>query len=1846
MSFMNPIFSNNWFFYMSRVLPLLVLFFLAPLTTKATHIVGGEMGYKYLGDNRYQIFLYVYRDCQTGQENFDNPAFIGMYDGNRQLIRRYEVGFVAADTLSAVVLDECYELPQPVCVERTLYSIEITASKDPVGGKYIFTYQRCCRNAGVQNINDPLETGAAYSVELTKLAIEKGNSTPTFKAWPPTFICLDEPIRYDHGAVDNNDAVNERMRYSLCTPYSAGTYNNPKPRPSTILPGFDSVYWNTAGGFSLNNVLGTNVDKMDIAENLSIDSVTGVMSGVPTIQGKFVVGICMEEFDENGNLLSVVKRDFQYNVDRCSEAFVLTIDASATCSEDLKSYSVDFSTNSPEVWVSSGDLIQNGNGGYQVTNVPLDSAIRIRAIDETINCILEETTLAPECLCESKPPVPVPEKTTDVAICFGDPMPELQVTTASGFVADWYDAPVGGNLLAEATATFSPPAVGTYYAEGRRALDGCTSATRESLRVTVNEMPSLQMRAEPICSRDFSTYQVVFVSNAVNIRVSQGVFSDMPGDSFVVASIPVDSALEIFISNSSGTCEISELVNTPQCDCDDVVINPPTTAVDTLEICVGSLLPELQVQVAADETADWYDTPSGGSRLATGTLLFRPDAPGTYYAEARNIGSGCGSKTRTAITIVVNPLPELELTGEGSVCEENFDEYEVSFRTNGDRVFLSQGTLITLSPNSYQAKNIPIGEVLVINAVISATNCVSILRVSPPVCNCNDFPVAPPQVLAGELRVCEGEALPELIANVPSGVTVDWYSSQTGGTRLATGTDRFTPPAAGTYFAEARKLMNDCVSSSRTPVSLIVNPLPAITLLAASTVCASDLMSYSVEVSTTGDSMVVSAGNLQQIAAGRYKVTGIPSGTNIQARAYFRSTGCSRMLSISDPACSCSDIVVSAPVALFTDTTICADGAFPVMEVRVESGETVDWYGSAAGSDLLLSGSAVFTPSKSGVFYAETRRTDTNCTSNSRTPVELKINPLPEVDIIGSGTLCAPDLLSYSVIFLTDGDMVSVSAGTLQYDEDNLEYTVRNIPVGTSLRIFSTIATTGCSRVFEVVSPACPCDPEAIDPPAVANAEWVICADEPLPFFDAFVGSGETVDWYGSATGDDTIAIGSRRFQPTGAGTWFAETRVTANGCTSATRTRVRLVVHPLPEIRLADDGLVCNPNLITYSASFLTDHQPVSVSAGDLERIGTGQFRIKNIPVGQAVRILVRDTLTLCENILDVAAPNCPTCEDFVINPPGTSNPVVQICEGDAIPSLQVIVQSGETVDWYTASTGGQLITSNTLGFKPPGAGTFYAETRVVVNGCTSTTRTPVTLVINNLPVISFVEGSTACAEDLLSYSIRFSTDADSVSVSAGVLRSEGGRQYEIAEIPANRSVNITAVFKATGCKTTLSAQQPSCTCENIVVAPPVVATSTQTICAGEPLPVFTATVGANETVDWYNAPFGGTVLASGTLTFQPSEAGTYFAETRRNDTGCVSGSRTPIVVNVLDLPEFSLTAAGKVCSEDLKTWSFSFTSNATDVSVSVGEVVVKGGRLFEVKNIPALSAVTITLADDRTGCQRIETLASAVCPCDPEKVPVPVAVIDSFFICPGDPMPELEVMVGEGETVDWYATPTGGVPLARNTKIFQPATGGTYYAENRLVVINCPSAVRTPITVVLYDLPTFEPAVEGPECAIDFETYSIAFTTDADLVDVDAGILQKIATGSYQVINIPKASNLTVYLTSSETGCSTTGEVSTPGCTIECREPFIFVPSAFSPNGDGRNDLYRVRSEVVETMRMVIYNRWGQEVYVLDDIDETWDGSYRGRPLPPDVYGYFLTAVCYDGQVFTKKGNISLLR
>ncbi len=91
---------------------------------------------------------------------------------------------------------------------------------------------------------------------------------------------------------------------------------------------------------------------------------------------------------------------------------------------------------------------------------------------------------------------------------------------------------------------------------------------------------------------------------------------------------------------------------------------------------------------------------------------------------------------------------------------------------------------------------------------------------------------------------------------------------------------------------------------------------------------------------------------------------------------------------------------------------------------------------------------------------------------------------------------------------------------------------------------------------------------------------------------------------------------------------------------------------------------------------------------------------------------------------------------------------------------------------------------------------------------------------------------------------------------------------------------------------------------------------------------------------------------------------------------------------------------------------------------------------------------------------------------------------------------------------------------------------------------------------------------------------------------------------------------------------------------------EGVIDVPSAFSPNGDGANDILYVRGFGVKEMDFRIFNRWGELVFQSNSLDDGWDGTLRGADQEVEVYVYTLTGEFDDGDKFDLQGNISLLR
>ena len=93
-------------------------------------------------------------------------------------------------------------------------------------------------------------------------------------------------------------------------------------------------------------------------------------------------------------------------------------------------------------------------------------------------------------------------------------------------------------------------------------------------------------------------------------------------------------------------------------------------------------------------------------------------------------------------------------------------------------------------------------------------------------------------------------------------------------------------------------------------------------------------------------------------------------------------------------------------------------------------------------------------------------------------------------------------------------------------------------------------------------------------------------------------------------------------------------------------------------------------------------------------------------------------------------------------------------------------------------------------------------------------------------------------------------------------------------------------------------------------------------------------------------------------------------------------------------------------------------------------------------------------------------------------------------------------------------------------------------------------------------------------------------------------------------------------------------------------CGPPNIFVPNAFSPNGDGENDVLYVRGGVVTELQFTLFDRWGEKVFETRDLNVGWDGKYKGRMAEPAVFVYYLEAKCGESETYFEKGNVTVIR
>lgn len=364
----------------------LLIFISSPFLLNASHIIGGKITYRYLGSNNYEIKLTVYRNC-SDPIDYDNPAPITVFDNsNNSVVSNHQVLLFHRDTINPNNPDPCFIPPPGICVEEGYYLDTVNLSNNVSG--YTVAYQRCCHNSSVLNITSPGFNGTTITAQIPPQI----NNSSIFSNFPPIYVCVNDTFNYSFIATDID---NDSLVYQLCNPLSGINFFGGQPNPANPPP-YTPIPWSS--GFSATNPIITS-------SGINFNSNTGTINFIPTMQGQFAVGICVEEY-RNGILLNTNHLEIQFNVVPCY--IVSSIPTATNLCEGLN---VTFQNNSNNATNYHWDFgVQSANsdtsnlqtptftfpnyGTYTVSLVAINTAYGI-CKDTTQKTIIVNPLLAP-----------------------------------------------------------------------------------------------------------------------------------------------------------------------------------------------------------------------------------------------------------------------------------------------------------------------------------------------------------------------------------------------------------------------------------------------------------------------------------------------------------------------------------------------------------------------------------------------------------------------------------------------------------------------------------------------------------------------------------------------------------------------------------------------------------------------------------------------------------------------------------------------------------------------------------------------------------------------------------------------------------------------------------------------------------------------------------------------------------------------------------------------------------------------------------------------------------------------------------------------------------------------------------------------------------------------------------------------------------------------------------------------------------------------------------------------------------------------------------------------------------
>ncbi len=1369
-------------------------------------------------------------------------------------------------------------------------------------------------------------------------------------------------------------------------------------------------------------------------------------------------------------------------------------------------------------------------------------------------------------------------------------------------------------------------------------------------------VPTVSTASVTVCQNSQATLTATAPAD-VTIRWYNSATGGSPVATGNTFTTPVLTASTTYYAEASRTADgCVQAIRTPV----QVNVSPvpaaPVLSNANVNVCSGQPA-TFSVQPVSGVTYNWYAAATGGTALATGNSFTTPalTATTTYYVEAEGGGS-CSSSVRTPVTATVSATPDnavvnnantqacagspVTLTATSTQPGVTFNWYTAP--TGGTPVFTGAQytTPALIATTTYYVE-------------VANGSCTSATR-TPATVTVNPLPDAPTvtTVPAGG-HIASGQTAQITASSTTSGVTYNWYTAASGGTPIFTGATFTTPVLTSntTYYVEAVSA-SGCSSSQRTAVTISVDQ-------AISTSC--DFASTQTTDVNGGLACVLcsvtNAGNATDADTTTFSTLNLPVsvGGYVSQKLIFGDNG---------NAGDTVRVKIGLPVSLATV------GVLDQIQIASYSGVN----GAAYNNDRIsISNNAIkliilpdgqtaiikFVPS--AAFDAiEIRTSATVSVLNSlNIYYASKQVPTPQVaattvNICAGGT--ATFIVSNPKADVTYNWYTAAVGGTLV--ATGTQFTTSALSANTTYYVEAMRTANGCVNPNRV-SVNANVTPAPVTPVLAQNAVQ-ICAGDQLTLTVTNAGTS-IINWYDAPTGGNLLFTGANfAVSPVATTSYYAE--ATNGTCTSSLRTVATITVNPRPAAPGVQSATV---TVCAGSPATLQVLNPASGINYDWFTTATGgtavftgaNFNTPAITQNTTYYVQATDPSSGCSNngsrtqvnVNVTTQPDAPTLS--AIN--------TQVCSGGSATLSVVNPVNGMQYSWYTAATGGTpVFTGVTFVLNNLTANASYYVESALASGCTSAGRTETDITVLPVPAAPQVQADSAslsaCQGSSISLSIT-NPQAGNVyrwyDMATGGTLLYTGTQFNTPPLTANTTYYVETA-QSGNCNA--SARTSVTVTVNAMPADPVLANASVQVCPGSSATFTISSPQAGITYQWYDSPnesnklFTGTTFVTGAIT-----TSTTFYVAAVNATGCTSANLTSAQVSILPPPSAPLltNASVSTCVNSQVTLSIAnpeagLTYNWYDASS--GGTPLYTGTSFTT---PVITASTVYYAEavNTTGCSSVSRTAANV-----NLAPSPTAPQINAVgqICPGSTAVLTANNSDATITINWYANPTGGTALGTGNTFTTPelTTTTTYYAE----AVNsggCASATRTAVVVNVAQ-PLAAPSVSVSSTTPESVTFSWNAVPGASSYEVSingASGSVNVANGtSYTIAGLQPGQSVTVVVRSlGGLSCQISGNSdAVTGTTSNPQGDSIFVPNAFTPNGDGRNDLFQVYGNSIKSVNMWIYDQWGSMLFSSNRQSAGWDGTYKGKAQPVGVYVYYLEATMNDGQIVKKKGTIDLLR